>query len=453
MISVVIPAKNAERFLPVALASVDEQGHEDFEILVIDDHSTDGTAEIARRHPRTKLLTLEGKTGPGAARNLGIERAQGEFVAFLDADDVWTPYKTRVQTARLLAQPHLQGVLGRARWVAMGEGVLPRLRYETDEDLVPMYLFGAGLFRKSYLEQLGPIDEGLIYGEDQDFFMRVLESGEPILTLRDQVMEYRIHGQNMTTGMTQQSMNLVAVLRKSLARRKAAGIGALRTWKSLDEFATAMISVVIPAYNAEKTLGRAIESALGQTLAPLEVIVVDDGSSDGTAAVARSFGERVRLLVQPNGGVGAARNTGILASVGNQIGLLDSDDVWRPDKLEKQWAALTKAPYPELVFGQVEQVVDATGVVLGQQPGVNATGLLARRSVYERAGLYRPELKAGEFVDWYARAVEAGLKSVILPDVLAERRQRSDSMMGAKPALAREYLRVLKDSLDRRRKV
>ena len=96
------------------------------------------------------------------------------------------------------------------------------------------------------------------------------------------------------------------------------------------------ISVVIPAYNAERTIVRTLESALAQTLPPHEVIVVDDGSRDGTPAVVERYAPRVRLVRQVNAGPSAARNHGVRVATGDWIALLDSDDAWLPQKLERQ---------------------------------------------------------------------------------------------------------------------
>lgn len=104
----------------------------------------------------------------------------------------------------------------------------------------------------------------------------------------------------------------------------------------MDPVTTADVSVIIPAYNAEATLAAAIRSALNQTVLPREVIVVDDGSADGTVAAAEGFGARVQVIRQANGGPGAARNTGIRAASGAWIGLLDADDTWLPAKLARQ---------------------------------------------------------------------------------------------------------------------
>src|SRR5437773_3781756 len=98
------------------------------------------------------------------------------------------------------------------------------------------------------------------------------------------------------------------------------------------------VSVVIPTYNYARYLPEAIDSALAQTHAPLEVIVVDDGSTDDTPRVLAVYGDRIRVIRQANRGPGAARNTGIAAARGEYVGFLDADDVWLPRKLELQMA-------------------------------------------------------------------------------------------------------------------
>src|SRR5687767_11564824 len=95
------------------------------------------------------------------------------------------------------------------------------------------------------------------------------------------------------------------------------------------------VSVIIPAYNAALWVGRAIESALRQTVPPAEILVVDDGSSDDTAKTVEPYAPLVRLIRRDNGGPAAARNTGAKASLGGWLALLDSDDAWLPTKLER----------------------------------------------------------------------------------------------------------------------
>src|SRR5438067_9612199 len=95
------------------------------------------------------------------------------------------------------------------------------------------------------------------------------------------------------------------------------------------------VSAVIPVHNGENFLAQAVESVLDQTRPVLEVVVVDDGSTDGTAAVAQGFGAPVRHIPQAQSGVSAARNRGVREARGNLVAFLDHDDEWREDKLER----------------------------------------------------------------------------------------------------------------------
>ena len=108
------------------------------------------------------------------------------------------------------------------------------------------------------------------------------------------------------------------------------------------------ISVVIPAYNAEKFMARSIDSLLAQTRPVDEIIVVDDGSTDGTAEVIQYYGGKVRYIYQDNAGVSTARNTGIHAASGDWVAFLDADDTWRPEKTQIQTDLLKRNP--ELVW-------------------------------------------------------------------------------------------------------
>ncbi len=110
------------------------------------------------------------------------------------------------------------------------------------------------------------------------------------------------------------------------------------------------VSVVIPAYNASRTLRATVKSALAQTMNDLEIVIVDDGSKDDTLAVARELeSERVRVVAQPNGGAAAARNTGIGHARGEWVAFLDADDLWVPAKLERQLAHLEEFPASDAI--------------------------------------------------------------------------------------------------------
>src|SRR5271170_4573943 len=104
--------------------------------------------------------------------------------------------------------------------------------------------------------------------------------------------------------------------------------------------AAPLISVVIPAYNAAAYLGAAVESVLAESTGNIEVVVVDDGSTDNTSGVASEYSSRIRYIRQANKGIAGARNRGIAESCGTLVGLLDADDTWLPGKVAKQLSAL-----------------------------------------------------------------------------------------------------------------
>jgi len=228
-----------------------------------------------------------------------------------------------------------------------------------------------------------------------------------------------------------------------------------------------LISVIIPVYNGEKYLAEAIESVLAQTCRPIEIIVVDDGSTDRSADVARSFSEAVRYYYQPNSGSGAARNTGVKTARGSLLAFLDADDLWVKEKLSCQMPMLEADPSPDMVFGHVshfyspdldEGMRKKVACPAGALPGYHAGTLLIRRDTFLHVGLFNPALQCGEFLDWSFRAKEKGLKELLLPDVLMKRRIHSSNMGILKrnthtANTHADYVRILKSSLDRRRNV
>jgi glycosyltransferase involved in cell wall biosynthesis len=132
------------------------------------------------------------------------------------------------------------------------------------------------------------------------------------------------------------------------------------------------VSVVIPTYNRAQFVGEAIESVLGQTARPLEIIVVDDGSTDDTEAVCRKFGAQIRYIRQANGGVSAARNHGIRESRGDLIAFLDSDDRWAPEKLELQAGAIEASDGVRWSFTGC-QVMARDGTIREDRPGYGSS--------------------------------------------------------------------------------
>jgi glycosyltransferase involved in cell wall biosynthesis len=179
------------------------------------------------------------------------------------------------------------------------------------------------------------------------------------------------------------------------------------------------------------------------------VLVVDDGSTDGTADVARAFGAPVRCVEQQALGVAAALNRGIELAHGELLAFLDADDLWVDDKLRLQTEVLRSRRELDAVFGHLANF-DGSGTPGAPVPGYSKGTMLIRRAAFDRVGGFA-DWRLGEFVDWYARAVDAGLATLMLPDVLLLRRVH-DSNTGVRLRDERsEYARMLKGVLDRRR--
>jgi glycosyltransferase involved in cell wall biosynthesis len=183
------------------------------------------------------------------------------------------------------------------------------------------------------------------------------------------------------------------------------------------------ISVVVPAYNEERYIAEALEAILAQTDPPLEVIVVDDGSTDGTAEVAGRYGDRVRLIGQENRGCPGAFDTGFREAAGDFVALCPADDVWEPRKLEWQRQSLARHPDVDVSFGAAERFGLASGAHHAPRDiGVLDTRAFARemypenliadpsavvrRSLYLDLGGYEPLV--GEDYEFWMRALSAG---------------------------------------------
>lgn len=218
-----------------------------------------------------------------------------------------------------------------------------------------------------------------------------------------------------------------------------------------------LVSVIIPAYNAAELLDEAIQSVRHQEHRPLEVIVVDDGSTDQTPAVARQAGPEVRYLVQANAGPGAARNRGVAAAAGELIGFLDDDDLWTADKLAVQVAMLRARPELDGVQGRLQrlrQVVAANGasrwVLLGDPEwGVSLGSALFRRSLLERVGRFDESLRFTDDFDWLLRAAELDARIARHAEVTQLHRRHAANLTN--DAAPGHVLTAIKRSLDRRR--
>lgn len=207
----------------------------------------------------------------------------------------------------------------------------------------------------------------------------------------------------------------------------------------------------MPLYNGRSYLVEAVDSILAQTRAADEIIVVDDGSTDGGAELLVSYGPKVQVIRQANAGAATALNRGIARATGDALAFLDADDLWVPDKLERQESVLLANESIDCVFGLIRQFDERDGAPRAlQEPqrGVSRIGILIRRMAFDRYGLFDESMRVVEFVPWYARASLLGLTAEMLDHVVAHRRihgnnsgilrrgqQQQESLLGLKKAL------------------
>jgi len=217
--SVIIPAFNAARFLPEAIDSVLAQSRAPFELIVVDDGSTDATETVVRRFPAVRYVA-QVHGGIAAARNRGVSAATGNCVAFLDADDRWTPGKLEIQLAAVEADPELDVLLGHCVEVRQSEWASCLERPMLPDGGVPGYLPGTCLIRRAAFEGVGPFEATLRAGEFIDWFLRARARGLRIRMLPGIVLWRRLHDANHGVTERVSYSDYARVLKSDLDRRR-----------------------------------------------------------------------------------------------------------------------------------------------------------------------------------------------------------------------------------------
>lgn len=224
-----------------------------------------------------------------------------------------------------------------------------------------------------------------------------------------------------------------------------------------------LVSCIVPVFDGERYLRETLDSIFAQSHRPIEVIVADDGSTDGTVEVVRGDDRPIVYTHQPNAGPAAARNLGLRAARGDLVAFLDADDLWHPEKLALQTAHLGARPELDLCFTHLRNfwTPELAPPALGAEddptaralPGLCTDTLLARRSVFDRTGAFDETLRHGDDTDWFLRAAEGGALVEVLPQVLVRRRLHGTNRSVRRADASREeYLRIVKASLERRRR-
>jgi len=224
----------------------------------------------------------------------------------------------------------------------------------------------------------------------------------------------------------------------------------------------ALISCIVPVYNGARYLRESLDSIAAQTYQALEIIVVDDGSTDNSAKVAAAFPAPIQLCSQSNAGPAAARNLGVRRAKGDFLAFLDADDLWHPEKLARQMACFQQHPNIGFCVTQIQNFWVAelkaeeeklrNSKLSRPVPGYTAPTLVVRSDTFASVGEFDASMPHTSEPQWFLQAEEKGVRGELLSDVLVRRRLHTENRSRLKSAKSTDdYLRFIKARLDRKR--
>ncbi|MGB3402772.1 MAG: glycosyltransferase [Microcoleaceae cyanobacterium] len=529
LVSVIIPAYNGDRYIAEAVKSVLIQNYSSFEIIVVDDGSTDRTPEVLQPYQSQIRYLSQPNQGVAAARNRGIEAAVGELIALLDQDDCFRADKLTAQVAIFTANPTVAIV--NSGWQLIdtdGNPIsqiepwhnLPNLTIETWLTRTPI-LPSALMFRREAWETVGGFNSRFDGVDDVEFIWRVALAGYKAMWLPQITVNYRQHSQTVSEQKAVERANLFITaqnhffsqsnLPDEIRQLEAASYYEGYTWMAWHLYHTShfsqmanyllkslsytsytvaititdwlqrfwgycqsygyefdltsfrklpewqnliqqilqkkqpRVSVIIPAYNSENYIERAVKSVLEQTYTDYEVIVIDDGSTDNTKQILSLYDDVIHYFYQLNQGAAIARNQGCKIAQGKLLAFLDADDFFLPNKLKEQIAVFDADCTIDLVqSGWI--IVDKNGKGLTDvtpwkvAPELNLetwllhkcvrpSALILRKIWWEKVGGFDHCYPPTEDLDFVLKLGLMGCKSVWLKQVHACYRQHESNLM------------------------
>ncbi|MCU0553048.1 MAG: glycosyltransferase [Leptolyngbya sp. Prado105] len=359
-ISLITTVYNRDRFLAQTLDSILAQTYPHFELLIWDDGSTDSSISIAQHYAtqdsRIRVIQSPQNQGIPHALKTAIDSTSAPYFGWIDSDDLLAP------TALEEAVQILDRGLGR----------LCRIPYSKDRLLVDFMTFHFRLIRRSCYQQVGGIDSSFAVSEDYDLCLKLSEITD-IYHLSKPLYYYRRHSQNVTNNSSEIICFTQQAIQNALQRR---GLDAhyklsIQANYSLQPISSKpknpalqdaepislnpLVSIIIPAYNAAPRLALCLQSCLAQTYPNLEILLVDNCSTDETVTIAKTLSESstrsIQILHCSQQGANAARNLGMSYAQGDYIQWLDADDKLAVDKIEKQIHGLIQHPEADIAYG------------------------------------------------------------------------------------------------------
>jgi len=351
LISVIIPCYNYGRYLRETTESVLNQTYPNFEVIIINDGSTDNTREVAEKlvanYPqhRITLINQENSGQPAISRNNGIRRAAGSYILPLDGDDKLAPDMLDKCMTLLLKNPNLAIAYTDRRDFGGVDQIVRAGDYDFEKLREANQISHCALYKKEVWEKVGGYRTNVKGVEDWDFWVAAGALGYFGQRIPEPLFWYRRHD----TGVYQEVLanyeeKFAAVILNNTLVYPEKNIRWAQSRLSSKSPAgeqknPVLVSVVIPTYNRPQMLGEAVRSVVNQTEKNFEIIVVNDAGQPVEEVLKAFNDQRIKLVTLPeNKGLAAARNSGIAVAAGKYIALLDDDDLFLPGHLS---AALT----------------------------------------------------------------------------------------------------------------
>ena len=364
LVSIYIPAYNAKKTIDRAIQSALNQTYRDFDIVICNDGSTDGTGEhldmMYGDHPKIQI-SHQSNGGIGAASNACIRAARGMYILQLDSDDELLPDAIATLLPEIRRDPQVSCVYGRHyKWNQEKDSLEEAWHYPNftrERMLHGMIVHHPRLFRKRDWSRVGGFSEDLQNAVDYDFFQKLSEVGD--IEFHDHLLyKYTIHEQSTSIRKSKiQTENTFLTMKNAIDRmglpewnvvkdHSFSGPRAVKFTKSgefiEDSDSQIFVSVVIITKDRAKLLSDAIRSVLNQSYENFELLIVDDGSEDETEETVKQFVDnRIRYVKKDPSGIPKSRNIGVQMAKGEYIVIMDDDDLMMPNRIQEQLDCLS----------------------------------------------------------------------------------------------------------------
>ena len=365
MVSIYIPAYNAKKTIDRAIQSALDQTYRDFDIVICNDGSTDGTGEhldaMYGDHPKIHIIHQPNR-GIGSASNTCIHAARGMYILQLDSDDELLPDAITTLLPEIQKDTEISCVYGRHYKWNQQENTLEEAwhypNFTRDRMLHGMIVHHPRMFRKRDWSRVGGFSETLLNAVDYDFLQKLSEVGE--IEFHDHLLyKYTIHEQSTSISKSKtQTENTFLTMKNAMKRmglvewnvvkdHSYSGPRAVKFTKLISEIGhledQIFVSVVIITKNRARLLSDAIRSVLNQSYDNFELLVIDDGSDDETEEIVKQFADlRIRYVKKEASGIPKSRNIGVQMAKGEYIVIMDDDDLMMPNRIQEQLDCLSE---------------------------------------------------------------------------------------------------------------